>query len=98
MGTYINPKNTTKENWLATYGVREFEDLPKEDIHAVLCEPLDICAVFAQRLDVANGHAVNTLHCQHIRSTVVPMDLGHIKLLGIRKVAPQLCRIGSLAH
>ena len=61
-------------------GVEEIvlEHLREEDLDAVLGEPLDVGAGFAQPLQVRDRHAADALHDHHLGPAEVPVHRGHI--------------------
>ena len=85
-GMHVRMKETVTEN------------LGKEDPPPPLCERLEIDALTLELRHIADGDTIDTLHDHHLAATKRPIDLGHIKQIGILKVAPQLRGIGRLAQ
>ena len=81
-------------------GVKEVvaEHLREEDLDAVLREPLDVRAGAAQRLDVVDLDAEDSLHRQDVRAAIIPVDLGHVQQVGAGEIALELRGVRGLAH
>ena len=81
-------------------GVEEVvpEYLREKDLDAVFGEHLDVGAIRAQRIHVADRRAEDAFLHQHFGAAVIPVDLGYVQHIRALKVAFELSRVGSLAH
>ena len=72
--------------------------LGEENRHPIARQLGNIDPGFAQRLHLADGHAVHALHHHHVGVAEVPENLGHQQQVQPFHVAAQLRGIGGLAH
>ncbi len=74
------------------------EHLGEEDLHAAFGELLEVDVMAAQRVDVADGNAVDTLHHHDVLARVRPEYFGHIENGRVGEIAAQLRGVGCFAH